>query len=179
MAVHYMQYRNWWSIGMKGLLILLIGLLALFFPAMTLVTLVVYIGVVLIVSGLFLVLSSILNSSTPRWYIWLIEGLIDAILGVVLVAFPEKCAIVIFILLGLYALAMGLLQILAYFRLRNQIKGTFTLMIGGVLSFMFGIAMLINPLLGGVAIAVIFGAFATMYGILTIIHAVRFSRIQQ
>ena len=67
-----------------------------------------------------------------------------------------------------WAFLTGILEITAAIQLRKQIANELWLILGGVLSLLFGVLMIWQPLAGAIAIVWVIGAYAIMFGILMI-----------
>ena len=175
----HFQYRNWWSLGLKGILILLIGLVAVAFPAVTVIALATYFGIVIVVAGGFILAAALINSKkSDGRKLWIIEGLIDLVIGIILIAYPKQAAGVLFVFFGIYALIMGIFQLMAFFRIKKYMNGTSMVLLNGIISILFALALLTNPFWGGVALTSVFGIFAIIYGIIAIFNSIRFSTIR-
>jgi len=179
--LEYIHYRNWWSQGLKGLLVLLIGIVALAFPGIALVSLATYFGIIAVVAGLFIGIAAVLNKRrSDTWYFWLVEGIVDIAIGAAMIAFPKVAVGIMFLFFGIWALVMGIFQLLAFIRLRKmKIGGSSLTLLNSIISILFGLALLVNPFGGGVAITSIFGIFAILYGIISIVNAFKFSKVKQ
>ena len=62
---------------------------------------------------------------------------------------------------------------MAAVRLRRVLTNELGLIIGGVLSVLFGIVLLVAPLVGALAIAYLIGAYAVIFGITLLVFAWR------
>ena len=71
----------------------------------------------------------------------------------------------------------GVLQVLAAIRLRREIHGEWLLALGGVLSVLFGIALVVWPASGALALVVLIGAYAVVFGVVLIALGLRLRRL--
>lgn len=159
----------------------MIGIVALAFPGIALVTLATYFGIIAVVAGLFIGMAAALNAKrSDTWYYWLFEGIIDIVIGAAMIAYPKIAVGILFLVFGLWALIMGIFQLLAFIRLRKmKVGGSSLTLLNSIISILFGLALLVNPFGGGVAITIIFGIFAILYGIISIVNAFKFSKVKQ
>src|SRR5687768_15308041 len=76
--------RNWWVFLVRGLVAILFGLVALFYPAATLFTLILFYGIFAFIDGVFAVVSAVRGKEGmgPRWWLALI-GVLGIVAGLV------------------------------------------------------------------------------------------------
>jgi uncharacterized membrane protein HdeD (DUF308 family) len=84
--------------------------------------------------------------------------------------------LVLLSLVAAWALVTGLLQIGTALRLRKQLTGEWALLGNGVLSVLFGVLLLLAPLLGTLVLSCWIGAYAFAFGILLAVLAFRLRR---
>ena len=77
------------------------------------------------------------------------------------------------LIIGSWAVAIGILQIVAAVRFRKHIQGEWLHALSGVLSVVFGAAMVWRPAAGAIALAWLIGWFAILFGVVLIAMAVR------
>ena len=58
---------NWWALFLRGIVAVLFGLAALFWPGLTLFTLIVFFGAYTLVDGIFAIVAGIRGSGNRRW----------------------------------------------------------------------------------------------------------------
>ena len=162
---------NWWALALRGLVAVLFGLLTLFLPGITLVTLVLLFGAYALVDGVFNVIA-FFRVASHQWAL-LIEGVIGIIAGVLTFAWPAITAIVLLYLIAFWAILTGILEIVAGIRLRKVITNEWLLLLMGVLSFLFGMLILFAPGAGALAIVLWIGAYALVFGIFLLALAFR------
>jgi uncharacterized membrane protein HdeD (DUF308 family) len=176
--------RNWWVLALRGAAALLFGLLALIWPGITLFALVILFGAYALVDGLFSLGAAIFGGRTGdrtdgRSRGWLVvEGIAGLVIGIVTFVWPGITTLVLLALIAAWALVTGVLEIVAAIRLRKEIRGEWLLALGGVLSILFGILLLVWPATGAVALVVLIGAYAVVFGAVLIGLAFRLRRLQ-
>ena len=72
-------------------------------------------------------------------------------------------------LIAVWAIVHGVLEIAAAIRLRKEIQNEWLLILSGVLSVMFGALMILNPGAGALAVLWLLGAFSVAYGALLVV----------
>jgi len=105
-----------------------------------------------------------------RWGFLLLEGLVDIVVGVAAVLVPAAAVWAFVLLLAAWALVTGGLMIAAAFRLHLH-YGRWWLVLGGVVSILFGLALLINPGMSALVLTWWIGSYTFAFGILLLILA--------
>ena len=172
--------KNWWLVLAKGIFAIIFGLIALFYPDITLYTLITFFGLFAIAGGLFLAVASVINAKhNAYWGFWLTEGLLDILIGIVIIAYPEITIKIFIIIFGVWALISGVMHLINARKLRGVLINKNVHIINGVIAVLFGILLLFNPFGGGIALTMLIGIFALIYGIFSVIIAVRLGKISQ
>jgi uncharacterized membrane protein HdeD (DUF308 family) len=92
-------------------------------------------------------------------------AIVDIGAAVVAIAYPGITAEVLVVVIGLWALVSGVLELAAAWRLRDADTGSGWLTLGGVLSVVAGILLVAAPDIGAFTIALVFGFYLLAYGI--------------
>jgi uncharacterized membrane protein HdeD (DUF308 family) len=170
--------RRWWAVLLRGVLAVMIGVLAFAWPAVTLSVLVLMFGCYALVDGVFsLVAAAGGRQRQDRWMLAL-EGVIGVWAGVVTLRAPHVIATVLIFFLSFWAMTMGFLKIAAAYRLRREIAGEFWLAASGVLSVLFALLVLFRPAVGAIGLAWIFAGFVTLMGIVLIMLGLELRGLQ-
>ncbi len=103
--------RNWWALALRGAAAVLFGLLTIFLPGITLVTLVLLFGAYALVDGLFNVLA-FFRVGSHHWAL-LIEGVIGIIAGILTFTWPAITAITLLYLIAFWAIFTAVFEIVA------------------------------------------------------------------
>ena len=161
--------RNWWLIVIRGLLAILFGLIAFFWPGLTLLLLILTFGVYAIVDGVFAMLSGLVSSKySPRWWVFLLEGVVSVAAGVFAVMRPGLTGFVLVTLIAVWAILTGAFEIGAAIRLRREITNEWMLALGGFVSIVLGVLLFFQPATGGLVITLMIGAYALIFEILLV-----------
>ena len=166
--------QNWWLVALRGVLAILFGIAAFVWPGITLLTLVLFFGVYAIVDGVIAIVTGLSRTrETPRWWMFLLEGLLNIGAGIVALLMPDLATLVLIYILASWAVITGILEIVAAVRLRHEITNEWFLALGGVLSIGLGILLFLQPAAGSLAIIWTIGAYAVLFGILLVILGIR------
>jgi uncharacterized membrane protein HdeD (DUF308 family) len=169
--------RNWWALALRGLFAVLFGITAFALPGITLGALVLLYGAYALVDGIFAVTSVLVGR--PRgmpWWAVLVEGLFGIAVGVVTFLWPGITALALLYLIAAWAVVTGAFEITAAVRLRKEIEGEWLMVLSGILSILFGVALVVNPGAGALAVVWLIGAYAIAFGVLMIALGFRLRR---
>ena len=79
---------------------------------------------------------------------------------------PAITELALLYVIAFWAVATGVFEIVAAVRLRRYIEGEWLLALSGVLSILFGVALVIMPMAGLLAVAWLVGFYAVFFGVL-------------
>lgn len=168
--------KNWWLILLRGLCAIVFGVLALVWPGVTVMTLVIMYGAFALIDGVLALIAAIKGGApAPRWWLALV-GLIGIVAGVLTFLWPGITALVLLLLIASWSIVSGVFQIIGAIRLRKEIDDEWLLIASGVVSVLFGIILVLRPQVGAVALISVIGAFAIIYGALLIGFSLRLRR---
>ena len=153
---------NWWALALRGLVAVLFGLLTLFLPGITLVTLVLLFGAYALVDGVFNVIA-FFRVASHQWAL-LVEGVVGILAGLLTFAWPAITAFALLYLIAFWAIFTGIFEVVAGIRLRKTIANEWLLLLMGFLSLLFGLLILFAPGTGALAIVLWMGAYALVFG---------------
>ncbi len=176
-------FKNWWMVALKGLLLLLFGLFAVTKPGAAIMTLVTYTGIVSLITGVFLVIAGLSNSKRKGSGWTIAEGIFDVLFGIIVLTYPfgssVAAATIFSIFLGFWALFGGFTLVGNALRYR-KVKGSKwgLILLGGILTVICGWAIITNPFANMVALTVLIGVFAIIFGTATIVWAFELKSIK-
>jgi len=166
--------RNWWALALRGLFAILFGIAAFAWPGITLGALVLLYGAYALVDGVFAIAAAVVGRTDGMpWWALVLEGVAGIAVGIMTFAWPGITALVLLYLIAAWAVVTGIFEIVAAVRLRKEIQGEWLLALSGILSVLFGFALVFNPLAGALAVVWLIGAYAIAFGVLMIALAFR------
>jgi uncharacterized membrane protein HdeD (DUF308 family) len=165
---------HWWALALRGIIAILFGLAALLRPGIALAALILLFGAYALVDGVFAVVGVFRGTrgGTPRWLL-LLEGVVSILAGIIAFIFPGLTAIALLYLVAAWAVITGLAEIATAIRLRQEIRGEWALILGGILSVLFGLLLAVLPGVGILSLIWLIGAYAVAFGVLLLIAAFR------
>lgn len=164
--------RNWWMLALRGVLAILFGLVALFFPGIALLAFVLVFAAYAIIDGIVAVIVAIQERNIlRRWWWVLIEGILSVAAGVLAFLYPGITALVLLYIVAAWAVFTGIMEIVAAIVLREYIAREWVLALAGVLSLLFGVILFIFPGAGLLSILWLVGIYSIIFGVLFLIRA--------
>ena len=158
----------------RGILGILIGMLAVFWPGLTIAVLVGMFALYALIDGLTnLILGLTRSPRQERSWPMAIQGLVGIAAAILTFIWPVVTALALVMFIASWAVVTGILEIDAAIRLRRVITGEWLLMLSGILSIVFGVLVLAFPLAGAVSIAWMLGAYAFASGVVLVTLGVR------
>ncbi|NHZ79217.1 HdeD family acid-resistance protein [Massilia sp. CCM 8695] len=167
--------RNWWLLAARGAIAIVFGVLAIAWPAVTLLTLAALFAAFALLGGAVWIFGAVKNRREDRhWWILMLFGLVSLAVGVLATFNPALTLLTLVLLMGANALVSGVLDIVIAIRVRKFIRGEWLLLLSGVASILFGLIALLFPLgAGAVMLATIIGVYALISGVLLVCLSVR------
>lgn len=165
--------RNWWIVGLRGVLAIIFGLIALFAPGISLFAFIIVFAAYALIDGIVAVVIAIQErGSLSRWGWVLFEGIISILASTVALVYPGITALALLSIVAIYAILTGILEIVAAFVIRGFAARERALRLAGILSIIFGVILfVVRPGAGLLAILWLVGIYAIIFGILFIVRA--------
>jgi uncharacterized membrane protein HdeD (DUF308 family) len=164
--------ENWWVIALRGILGIVFGLIALFLPGVTILSIVLVFAAYMLVDGAFSVAGAIRSRNKNEQWGWvLLNGVISIITAVLAYLWPVITALAFVLLVAIWSIVGGAVQLAAGFRMNSGERGRGWLIFGGILSILFGALLVISPLLGAIVLTWWLGAYILVSSILLLIIA--------
>ncbi len=165
--------RNWWAIALRGVLAIIFGIVTFVLPGATMLSLVFVFAAYALLDGIFAITSAIRSAQRhERWGLLVVEGVIDLIAAAVAVAWPGLTILTFVLVIAVWALVTGALMTVAAFRLQLD-HGRWWLVLGGLVSILYGVLLIIAPLIGALVLTWWLGAYALVFGVLLLVLAFR------
>lgn len=160
--------QHWWMLALRGALAAVFGVLALAWPAITLLTLAALFGAFALLAGASWTFGAVANRRQDRrWWLLLVFGLFSMAAGVLAVVNPGLTILALVLVMGANALVSGTIDLMVAVRVRRHIQGEWLLAANGVIGIVFGIVVLLFPLgAGTLALAWMAGLYALLTGVL-------------
>lgn len=164
--------RMWWIVLLQGIATLIMGILLVTAPGVTVAVIVRFLGFYWLINGIFDIIDIFLRSSGRPWIWSLIAGVLGILAGIAVLDHPLLSTIllpaVLVIFIGVDGLVLGIVHIIQGIGVKEW--GTVIL---GIVSTIFGLALLGEPILGASILPIALGISGIVGGILVTIFAFR------
>jgi uncharacterized membrane protein HdeD (DUF308 family) len=152
------------SLIVRGVLALAVGVVALAWPGITVLALVILFAIYAFTAASLEAVRAFSSAKAGPVLGHLLLGLADLAAGVIALAWPGPTALVLVIIVGTWAVSGGLVEIAATFGAGGAAGTRAMRILGGLATVAFGVVLCARPGLGAVTIALLFGLFNLIYG---------------
>jgi uncharacterized membrane protein HdeD (DUF308 family) len=174
------RFKNWWFLAVNGCIFAIFGLLMLFFTEDFIKTLLLYFGFVMLAGGAVLLVAGINNIRRDKsGTMILVESIVAMAIGIALIFFPEASAAVFLIMIGIWAIIIGIIQLVIIVNFKGEVANKNLLLLNGLLTIALGVALLFNPFQWGIFLIKVIGAFAALFGILLVYFSLKLRAVKK
>lgn len=169
----------WWVGVVEGLAAIVFGIAALFWPGLTLVTLINLFSAFVLVWAIAEIIGSLMSiNSDNLWWLSLLFGLFGLGVGVYLVRHPHVTFATLVLLIGFTLIVRGLLDVVGAFLGKQLATLRMLSILVGAVGIVIGIVVLRQPVASGVAFVWLLGLYALIYGPLTLAMALDLRKLE-
>ena len=175
---------TWWIVLMRGIVLLLFGILFINYPEITLITVMAILGAYWFVDGIFMIVTSIVGHKQIKGWGWgIFSGILGILAGIIVMASPVAGAVFTHIFLvyfmGFTAIFKGVSEISFGIMMRKEITNEWAYILIGIISIIFGVFILRNPDVGSNLLIWLVIIFSVGGGILLIIRSFQLNKIAE
>jgi uncharacterized membrane protein HdeD (DUF308 family) len=153
------------SLILLGILAVILGIIAIVWPGVTVFALVILFAVYAFIGAGLEAMRAFSSRTAGPVLGYLLLALISLAAGVVAIVWPAPTALVLVLVIGIWAVAGGIVEVVNGFR-GGESAGTRTMYIlTGLVSVAFGVLLFARPGIGAITLALLFGLFSLIYGI--------------
>ena len=157
--------HNWWSLVVRGVAAIVFGAAVFLTPELTLDALAALFAAYVVVDGALTLIAGFQERARGlRWGALLLEGIAGIGVGALTLLWSERTVMSLLLLIGAWAVAVGVLQILAVVRLGHLRRGESLLGLAGAVSAIFGVVLIVAPIAGLSVLGVSIAAYALGWG---------------
>ena len=155
---------SWQAIALRGVVGVLFGLLALFAPVTTALSLVLVFSIYLMADG-FLAIASAFKAMRARhsWGLLALEGVANIVASLVLFFMPGLGMVAIVAIVAVWALFAGGVKLVTAMR-RGPVPARGWLAFSAVVSLLFGVVLILAPMTGAVVLTWWLGIYGLVFG---------------
>lgn len=160
------------SLVVRGVVAILFGIFALVWPSITLHVILILFALYALVAGAAAAITAVVDrQDNDAWPLGLIFGTIAVLIGIYLLARPGLTALVILYLIALYAIVVGVIDVVSGVALRRSMRGEWVLVIVGILSLLLGLYLFANPGVGVLSLVWLIAVYALVTGVFWLVAA--------
>ena len=176
LAMVHALAKNWWLLLLRGIAAIIFGLLAFAWPGLTLLTLILFYGAFALVDGV-LAIAAAITGGVPgsRWWLAIV-GLLGIAAGLLTFLTPGLTALVLLFFIAGWAIVTGVFEIIGAIKLRKEIDNEWLLILGGIISVLFGVGVMLAPGAGALALVWVIGAYSVVLGVIFVALAFRLKK---
>lgn len=159
--------QNWWILTLRGALAVLFGILAFAWPVATAFAFVFILAAFAFIEGIFALIGAFgWGLPATQRFLLILMGLLGLGVGVCAVLYPGILAVTLVFVVAWWAIVTGLIQLVVAVEMRKVIPNDWLLVLGGIVSVLFGVLLIWRPFAGVLTLAYLFGFYALLYGIM-------------
>jgi uncharacterized membrane protein HdeD (DUF308 family) len=164
------------SLILIGVLAIIVGIIALAWPGVTVLALVYLFAIYAFIDAGLQAMRAFSSRTAGPVFGHLFLGLIDLAAGVIALVWPGPTALVLVLIVGIWAFVGGFFEIFAAFQSGEAAGSRALFILGGLVSIAFGVVLFARPGVGAVTLALLFGLFSIIYGVSQIVMGVDLRR---
>jgi uncharacterized membrane protein HdeD (DUF308 family) len=164
------------SLIVRGILALTVGVIALAWPQVTVLALVILFAIYAFIAAGLQAMQAFSSRKAGPVIGHLLLGLVDIAAGVIALAWPGPTALVLVLIVGIWAIIAGIVEIAAAFQAGEPAGTRAMFILGGLVTVAFGVVLCARPGLGAVTLALLFGLFNLIYGGWALVQGIEMRR---
>jgi uncharacterized membrane protein HdeD (DUF308 family) len=161
----------------RGILTIIVGILLLTLPGLTLKSVIMTIGAMILFSGIFSALFPYLRKKQGRKPTSSFQGFFNILLGILFLASPMAIVNFFGFFFGMIFFLMGLMQFFGALATLSKSFWSWIYLIFAILMTSAGLFLLIKPIESAENILAFFGAVLLFYGILEVMNTWRLKKM--
>ena len=166
--------KRWWVLMVRGLAAIALGICAMVWPGVTLVSLVYLFVAFTIVDGVGAIILGLRGEADGTvWWTMVVLGLLAVAAGITAFAWPGLTLLVLATIIAISAIVRGAFEIFAAITLRKELDDEWILGLSGAMSIIFGALIMFRPGAGLIALTLLIGAYMLALGVFAIALALR------
>jgi uncharacterized membrane protein HdeD (DUF308 family) len=172
--------RAWGWILAFGLISVLVGLAAIFWPGATLVVVAVVFAVQLIIAGVFRFAAAFAVPNESGWLraLQALLAILSFVVGVYLLGHVSLSLLVLALVLGFYWLFHGITELFVAVG-HSELPGRAWMIVSGILSVVVGVIVVVAPGISLFALTLVLGVWLIVFGVLAVVRSLQIRSMAQ
>jgi uncharacterized membrane protein HdeD (DUF308 family) len=164
------------SLIWRGILAVVVGVIALAWPSVTVLALVILFAIYAFMASAMEAARGFSSRQAGPVIGHLLLGLVDLAAGIIALAWPAPTALVLALVVGVWAVIAGLVEIGAAFGSGEPAGTRAMFILAGLATVAFGVVLCARPGIGAVTLALLFGLFSLIYGTWALVQGIELRR---
>jgi uncharacterized membrane protein HdeD (DUF308 family) len=170
----------WWALTIRGILAVLFGIAAVFWPGLTVLTLLYLFGAYVLLTGIVDIIHGIGGLfRRGTWFLILLLGFAELGVGVYLLRHPGVTFTALVLLIGFLLIVRGVFEGVAALSESHSATNRLLMVFASVLAIVVGIILLFQPASGGVAFVWVLGLYALITGPILIAMSIDLKKLAE
>lgn len=162
----YSGHLEWKPWLIRGIIAIVIGLIAIIWPKFAISFLVILFGIYLTIDGIATLSYALTERrSLSSWWVPLLEGLVSLVIGLFSIFYPFVSSILWVALVAFWAIVTGVIKIVEALSVRSYLITIWPPLLGGVLTLILGGLLWLFPRAGVIAFSWMIGIYALLIGL--------------
>jgi len=172
--------KNWWLFVILGILLIAAGIYVMTVPVESYITISIFLSIMVLVNGIFDIIFAISNRQLLKGWGWYLSGgILQVILGYVLMNHPGITMLVLPLILGFWLMFGAVKIISGAFDLKSySIKGWGWVLALGVLQMLFSFLVIADPIFGSGTIVILTSLAIISYGVANITFGLQLRKVK-
>ena len=170
-----MLAKDWWTFAVRGIAAIVFGIAAFAWPEQTVTVLTWLFGLYLLVDGISMLGAVAFGDPIARRSAWavVLMGLVSIGFGIASFVWTDAVALSLLYVIAFWAIVVGTLQAIAAYQFRREIEGEVWMGIGGILTVVFGLLLVVYPAAGLISLVWLIALWAIASGVSSLVLAYR------
>jgi uncharacterized membrane protein HdeD (DUF308 family) len=164
------------SLIARGVLAAVVGVIALAWPSVTVLALVIVFAVYAFMASAMEAVRGFTSRQAGPVIGHLLLGLVDLAAGILALVWPGPTALVLVLIVGVWAVLAGLVEFFAAFASGEPAGTRAMFILAGLATIAFGVVLCARPGIGAVTLALLFGLFNLIGGIWMLVQGIELRR---
>ncbi len=174
------QKLKWTGLAINGAISIAVGAVFIFMPHQLILNIVQVLGIVLGLSGIAMLFFTFFQRKSKGAIniYYLVQGILNLALGLIMLYKPTIMVDFIMFAIGIWALAIGVFQIIFALQVRSIVNSGLFLLGNGIVFIALGLTMIVDPQLVIQTMLALIGAVVALLGIIILVFSYKVYQIQ-